>query len=294
MSSAWRSWARRTVARALALAGAEPGLRILTYHRVNDDHPADRLTVPVQAFRAQMEALVAERRPVVSLRSMLPGLRGTAPIAEGAVALTFDDGYEDNFRHALPVLERLGLPATFFIATGLVGTAGTLDRYRGCCGKDGMLGWEQVRELRSRGHEIGGHGRMHLELARLPGDEARAELEGSAADGFDRVDFDLEFPLRSVEVQGTARHDFEPGLELEGHAPKVRSEDDRRERRGLVFQREVAVPPAQVESADLPHHRYVSPGRTEGRSDLREELRHGVRAGRRGERHGARQHREGF
>ena len=179
-----RSHLRRSAARAAALVSTRPtaGLRILPYHRVNDHHPADRLTVPVAAFRGQMERLVAEGRPVVPLRSMLPGLRGEAPVPEGAVALTFDDGYADNFTDALPILDRLRLPATFFVATGLMGTADTLDRYRGCCGQDGMLDWPQVRALRDRGHEIGGHGRRHLELAGLPRAEAHAELEGCAAD----------------------------------------------------------------------------------------------------------------
>jgi peptidoglycan/xylan/chitin deacetylase (PgdA/CDA1 family) len=179
-----RSHLRRSAARAAALVSMRPtpGLRILTYHRVNDHHPTDRLTVSVAAFRAQMERLVAEGRPVVPLRRMLPGLRGEAPVPEGAVAITFDDGYADNFTDALPILDRLRLPATFFVATGLMGTADTLDRYRGCCRQDGMLGWSQVRALRERGHEIGGHGRRHLELAGLSREEALAEIAGCAAD----------------------------------------------------------------------------------------------------------------
>jgi peptidoglycan/xylan/chitin deacetylase (PgdA/CDA1 family) len=80
------------------------------------------------------------------------------------------------------VLERHALPATFFLATGLVGTKATLDRYRGCCERDAMLSWASVRELASRGHALGGHGRRHLELASLPPAQWPDEITGSADD----------------------------------------------------------------------------------------------------------------
>jgi len=176
---------RRAVARGAAvLAGGtvNHGLRILTYHRVNDDHRGDRLSVRTDSFREQMELLVASGRPVVSLGRALPALSGDQPLPEDALAITFDDGYRDNLDVALPILERLGLPATVFVATGYVGTSATIDRYRGCCSEDRMLGWDDVRELMARGHEVGGHGRRHLELASLGAAEADADVTGCAAD----------------------------------------------------------------------------------------------------------------
>jgi peptidoglycan/xylan/chitin deacetylase (PgdA/CDA1 family) len=172
---------RRFVARAFSLfTGRQPGLRILTYHRVNDRHPHDRLTVHPDAFAAQMEALRRSLRPVVPLGQSLPALRGAAPLPAGALALTFDDGYEDNLAHALPILDRYSFPATFFVVSGLMGTGDTLDRYRGCCNADRMLDWSQVQELRAHGHTVGGHGRTHRELAGLPATEVRAEAEECA------------------------------------------------------------------------------------------------------------------
>jgi peptidoglycan/xylan/chitin deacetylase (PgdA/CDA1 family) len=160
---------------------------VLTYHRVNDAHPHDRLTVPARAFAVQMQALAESGRPVLPLPDVLPALRGEAALPAGAVALTFDDGYADNHAHALPVLERLGLPAAFFVVTSLVGTASTIDRYARCCRHDRMLDWGEVRELRSRGHAIGGHGRTHRELAPMEAAEVRREAEGCALDIEERV-----------------------------------------------------------------------------------------------------------
>jgi peptidoglycan/xylan/chitin deacetylase (PgdA/CDA1 family) len=87
---------------------------ILAYHRVAsvDDDPFS-LCVSPTLFAQQLEWLRAERR-VVSLNALLTDLEIGKPIGR-VVALTFDDGYLDNFTDALPLLERHELPATFFI-----------------------------------------------------------------------------------------------------------------------------------------------------------------------------------
>ena len=184
MRTALRRPLRRGVAALARFARPRtrgPLVRVLTYHRVNDTHPHDRLTVHPRAFAAQMEAL-RETRSVITLEEAVSALRGERPIPARATVITFDDGYRDNFTFAVPILEQFGFSATFFIATGYIGTATTLDRYRACCSGDAMLDWEQVGEMRARGHAIGGHGRDHLELARLSPDAARAEIEACQAD----------------------------------------------------------------------------------------------------------------
>jgi peptidoglycan/xylan/chitin deacetylase (PgdA/CDA1 family) len=184
----FRARLRRALARTAAL-GREPGpgVRVLTYHRVNDVHPRDRLSVTTRAFGLQMETLARSGRPVVPLARALDALRGAAALPPGAVALTFDDGFADNRTEALPVLDRFGFPATFFVVTGSMGSPVTLERYRGCCQADRMLGWGEVRDLHARGHAIGGHGRTHRELATLSLEDVRAEAVGCARDIEDRV-----------------------------------------------------------------------------------------------------------
>lgn len=184
MSPRARSYTRRAVARLWRpLAGDDRGLRILTYHRVNDVHPTDRLTVRSDAFAAQMEVIARSGRPVIPLTRAVEALRTGDPLPAGALAVTFDDGFEDNFSVALPVLDHLHFPATFFVVTGYLGSpAETLDRYRGCCAADRMLDWKQVQEMQAGRHEIGGHSRTHRELATLTPNEVRAELLGCAQD----------------------------------------------------------------------------------------------------------------
>lgn len=114
------------VARGLLRAGASlvsPGgrsgrLTILIYHRVL---PApDPLTGEVDAatFDIQMGALKSCFNVLPLAEAVERLSAGTLPAR--AAAITFDDGYADNVEVALPILQRHGLPATFFIATGFL------------------------------------------------------------------------------------------------------------------------------------------------------------------------------
>jgi len=192
---------------------APPAIRILTYHRVNDSHPGDRLSVPTAAFSRQMEALAESGHPVVTLAEVAEALRGTRSLATGAVALTFDDGFRDNLEHAFPVLERHGFKASFFIPTALIGGDTPIERYLGCCADDGLMSWGEIRELAAAGQDVGGHGRTHVELASVAESRARDEIQGSRDDIRDQAGLDAAwfcYP-RGSESPGVRRLVAEAG-----------------------------------------------------------------------------------
>jgi peptidoglycan/xylan/chitin deacetylase (PgdA/CDA1 family) len=83
--------------------------------------------------------------------------------AQGKVVITFDDGYEGNYKLALPILTKYGFKATFFITAGWIG-------------KPFMLTWEQIKGLSSAGMEIGSHTYSHAMLGALPEDKIVFEL----------------------------------------------------------------------------------------------------------------------
>lgn len=102
------------------------------------------------------------------------------------VAITFDDGYEDNYTHALPLLEEHACPATFFVTVGLVdGDHSAADRIASVrqvpTSEIRPLSWGQVAELRSAGHSVGAHTWSHPNLGRLAEPEVRSELGRSKA-----------------------------------------------------------------------------------------------------------------
>ena len=135
---------------------------MLAFHEVED----------AARFRARMEWLRAEY-DVVRLAD-LPARR---PALRTVVALTFDDGYGSWHEVAAPILRALGLPATFFVCSGLVGLAGGAaeEFRRRCLGRTRPLRPLSRQELADLAtdplFEIGSHTRHHVDLgvARDPG-----------------------------------------------------------------------------------------------------------------------------
>ena len=97
--------------------GRGPAYQILNYHRV-DTNRDPFLLRPVDPahFEGQVKYLKRNYR-VLPLRELMRRAQdGT--LEPRSVALTFDDGYRDNYRFAFPVLRKHGVPATLFLATG--------------------------------------------------------------------------------------------------------------------------------------------------------------------------------
>lgn len=93
---------------------------ILAYHRVNDQQDPFFGGTPVKVFRRQM-ALLAEHFRVYPLQELV--CRATAgDVPPRAVAITFDDGYKDNYEVAFPILKEFNVPATIFLTTGVIGS----------------------------------------------------------------------------------------------------------------------------------------------------------------------------
>ena len=98
---------------------------VLTYHRITTPGPqAGPFYDPVisatpESFRAQMQFLKSRYR-IIGLDQACEIEQGGSGADQGPVVLiTFDDGYRDNFETALPILRELGIPAAFFIPTGV-------------------------------------------------------------------------------------------------------------------------------------------------------------------------------
>jgi peptidoglycan/xylan/chitin deacetylase (PgdA/CDA1 family)/GT2 family glycosyltransferase len=96
-------------------AAPPPRAAILCYHRVAALRPdVHHLCMPPERFTAQLELLAARFRPVPLAQLVAEAAAGE--LRPGTVAVTFDDGYLDNFEVASPLASELGVPVTFFVS----------------------------------------------------------------------------------------------------------------------------------------------------------------------------------
>lgn len=184
---------------------------VLLYHRVND-HQRDNLTVGVEQFDRQM-AYLSRHYPLVGLPDLV---NGAAPAHSDRplVAVTFDDGYLDNYENAAPILMRHGVPASFFVSTGKIATAGGegFDHDRQKLGYAlPAMNWDQLREMNRHGFTIGSHSVSHIDCATAPPDLLLEELTASKealARELGLSDFYFAYPF------GGRRHMTPTALEL--------------------------------------------------------------------------------
>ncbi len=94
---------------------------ILLYHRVAEPRSDPwSLAVTPGHFAEHLEVLQRHARPM-RLQQLSQLLLNENNLPDRSVVVTFDDGYVDNLHNAKPVLERYNVPATFFLASGLIG-----------------------------------------------------------------------------------------------------------------------------------------------------------------------------
>ncbi|MCD4691042.1 polysaccharide deacetylase family protein [bacterium] len=104
------------------------GAVILRYHSVNDDarwskdYVQSSLALSTEAFDCQIAHLKAHH-VVVPVSEIAAAIASGGRPDPRSVAVTFDDGYEDNYRCAFPILARHGVPAAFYVTTGPVADA---------------------------------------------------------------------------------------------------------------------------------------------------------------------------
>ena len=139
---------------------------ILAYHSMDPERFSDKLAISSGLFKKQMLFLKKNRFRVVGLETCAKN-KWKEDLFDRQVALTFDDGYLDNYHHAFPVLKESGFAATFFVMPGEVG-------------KEGFMTWDMLRDMAAvPGIEIGSHTLEHKSLSEIPEKEAWTSLVAS-------------------------------------------------------------------------------------------------------------------
>lgn len=151
------------------------GVPILVYHQVSDSLDWSITRQRIKQLERGMRFLYEEGYKTVKLDEMSSFEQ---PGDEKKVALTFDDGYEDLYTDAYPILQKYGFTAHVFIVTGYVGRYNDWDFNWGR-NKKKHLDWAQIRELSDAGFGMGSHTVNHPDLTRTPKPSLDYELRAS-------------------------------------------------------------------------------------------------------------------
>jgi peptidoglycan/xylan/chitin deacetylase (PgdA/CDA1 family) len=168
---------RNRMSRELREAGNYP-VAILFYHRVADSHPND-WSMSTSNFSLQLDWL-QKNFDIVSLDEAQRRIVATYN-DRPTVAITFDDGYAENVRTAIPELLRRNLPATYFVSTDYTRTGDPFphDAVRGVPLQPNTV--EDLRNFVAAGIELGAHTKSHANLGAIDDvDQLRDEIVGSA------------------------------------------------------------------------------------------------------------------
>jgi len=166
---------------------------ILMYHHVapieavpavKEPNEGWELTISPQGFDRQLTELRCRGYRFVSLAEIVNDIRKRGVEDRKTVAVTFDDGWVDNYQFAFPVLKRLLIKATFFVTSAHLRN-GTHDEKR--------MSLAQLKVLLDEGMTIGGHSRTHPDLTKMAPKQAREEISGCKADLENALGVEVQF-----------------------------------------------------------------------------------------------------
>ena len=147
---------------------ANGSVPILEYHCVSDVAP-NMYWVSTSDFKAQMDELVKNGYHSVTMDTITKAMKGGAPLPNKPIAITFDDGCENIYTKAFPILKERGLNAEIYIITDSMGNSAA-ERKSSATAKLGENGesslnyyltWTEVKEMSEAGWGIGSHSRTH-------------------------------------------------------------------------------------------------------------------------------------
>ncbi len=155
---------------------------ILCYHSISNDKW--NFSLAPKSFERQIR-LLSQTRKIVSLKEIL-STDGTSLIDK--IAITFDDGYQDIYKNALPILKKYAIPAAVFV----IGDSKLVNRMQLGNNKK-LLGDDQIKRLKKKGWEIGFHSKTHRNLNNLSEDNLKDEIIQGKKDLEKRLGFKINY-----------------------------------------------------------------------------------------------------
>lgn len=167
---------------------------ILLYHSISDSASEEFLPYSLSPamFEQHMAYLHTENFSPMTVSQFVIA-RNHNQLPDKPVVVTFDDGLEDFYTYAMPVLQRYQIPATMYVVAGYVGKTSLWLQPEGE-GERPMMTWTQLKEIAAAGIEIGAHTMSHPQLDVLSQQAALEEIHESKK----RLEAGLGMPITSL------------------------------------------------------------------------------------------------
>lgn len=153
---------------------------ILVYHQISDlpvELDPYHVSVSIDVFEWQMSYLKAAGYRVLKLTDAVRKMRAGEPLPPKSLVITFDDGYQDNYVHAFPVLRKYGFPATIYLVADYLGQSAV---WHGELGHQfPLMGLDEIAEMQESDIEFGSHTRTHAALNKLDAEQVTWEIQTS-------------------------------------------------------------------------------------------------------------------
>lgn len=142
----------------------EKGVPVLAYHMIAGDD--DTYSVSEVNFDQQMQYLKENGYTAISLLEFAKAKKGKFTLPEKPIIITFDDGYDNNYTKAMPIMEKYGMKGTVFMVANDIG-------------KKDYLTLDQLKGWQAHNMEIGSHTANHVPLATLTSEQKKEEIVAS-------------------------------------------------------------------------------------------------------------------
>ena len=156
---------------------------VLYYHKIDypkKDAVFKGLYVTPGQFKRQLSILKFLGYETINPKEILSFIKGHKLSVKKPILITFDDGYENNYLNAYPILKSAGFTSMIFVSSGFIGKKNAISDERERV-KENFLNKTEIKEMFNNGFFIGSHGINHYYLDRLEEGLMIGELIASKA-----------------------------------------------------------------------------------------------------------------
>lgn len=149
------------------------GVPVLLYHHIQPGGVAKvagqtSLTVDNKFFEQQMQYISSVGYTTIFAEELVNALRSHTPLPPKSIVVTLDDGYQDAYEYAYPILKQFHVKATFMIPTGLINVNS---------GSNAYLSWSELKEMVDSGFvSVGNHTWSHYPMGTKSADKDQYEV----------------------------------------------------------------------------------------------------------------------